>query len=175
MLKGLCHMRKSSLLRALMMVAGLVTAGAFTTPANALVEININKGNVQPLPIAVTDFLQGESSGHIDLTKARAGGFAGGLFALYSPSPRPATTADPANAALSRPLPPPLPMEDARASVVGELAMLVKYAHTAALQREAIWAVSNSFKIYTMHAHEVRRLAAEAAGTVYKPQPAMVS
>jgi membrane dipeptidase len=74
----------------------------------------------------VTDFLQGESSGHIDLKKARAGGFAGGLFALYSPSPRPATTADPANAALSRPLPPPLPMEDARTSVVGELAMLVK-------------------------------------------------
>ena len=65
MLKGLCHMRKSSLLRALMMVAGLVTAGAFTTPANALVEININKGNVQPLPIAVTDFLQGDMGAQV--------------------------------------------------------------------------------------------------------------
>ncbi|MFP3570551.1 hypothetical protein SB772_41635, partial [Paraburkholderia sp. SIMBA_030] len=65
MLKGLCHMRKSSLLRALMMVAGLVTVGAFTTPANALVEININKGNVQPLPIAVTDFLQGDMGAQV--------------------------------------------------------------------------------------------------------------
>lgn len=50
----------------------------------------------------------------------------------------------------------------------GELAMLVKYAHTRALQEEAIWAVRNSMRIYAMHAHEVRRLAAEAAGTVHK-------
>ncbi len=57
----------------------------------------------------------------------------------------------------------------------GELAMLVKYANTPALQREAIWAVRNSLKTYVLQAHEVRRLAAEAAGTVYTPKPAMVS
>jgi TolB protein len=34
--------------------------GLIASPAYALVEININKGNVEPLPIAVTDFLQGE-------------------------------------------------------------------------------------------------------------------
>ncbi len=32
-------------------------------PAKALVEININKGNVEPLPIAMTDFLPGRRSG----------------------------------------------------------------------------------------------------------------
>ena len=50
----------------------------------------------------------------------------------------------------------------------GELAMLTKYANTPALQREAIWAMRNSLRIYTLHAHEVRRLAAEAAGTVHR-------
>ena len=33
----------------------------------------------------VSDFLRGEQRGHIDLKKARAGSFVGGLFAMYSP------------------------------------------------------------------------------------------
>ncbi|MBS0534477.1 MAG: dipeptidase [Proteobacteria bacterium] len=74
----------------------------------------------------VDDFLNGEEAGHIDLKKARAGGFAGGLFALYSPSPRTANTTEPSAGAFSRPLPPPLPMDEARVSVAGELAMLVR-------------------------------------------------
>ncbi len=36
---------------------------------------------------AVTAFLQGEEKGHLDLPKAQAGGFAGGLFAMFVPSP----------------------------------------------------------------------------------------
>ena len=36
---------------------------------------------------SVADFLNGEQAGHIDLQKAKAGSLAGGLFALYSPSP----------------------------------------------------------------------------------------
>ncbi|MGO8639102.1 hypothetical protein ACC840_36065, partial [Rhizobium ruizarguesonis] len=36
-----------------------------TMPANALVELNINKGNIQPMPIAVTDFLQGDMSAQV--------------------------------------------------------------------------------------------------------------
>jgi membrane dipeptidase len=36
----------------------------------------------------VTAFLQGEDNGHLDLPKARQGGFAGGLFAIFVPSPR---------------------------------------------------------------------------------------
>jgi len=37
---------------------------------------------------AVTAFLQGENKGHLDLPKARQGGFAGGLFAIFVPSPK---------------------------------------------------------------------------------------
>src|SRR5580700_1067487 len=36
----------------------------------------------------VAAFLQGEDKGHLDLPKARQGGFAGGLFAIFVPSPR---------------------------------------------------------------------------------------
>ncbi|MEA3533669.1 Tol-Pal system beta propeller repeat protein TolB [Rhizobium sp. CC-YZS058] len=39
-------------------LAGMAAVAA--SPAQARVEININRGNVEPLPIAVTDFLQGE-------------------------------------------------------------------------------------------------------------------
>ena len=35
---------------------------AATLPARALVEIDVNKGNVEPLPIAITDFLSGDGS-----------------------------------------------------------------------------------------------------------------
>lgn len=58
-------MVKCSLIRALMVIAGLIGVAAFTTPANALVELNINKGNIQPLPIAVTDFLQGDMGAQV--------------------------------------------------------------------------------------------------------------
>lgn len=37
---------------------------------------------------AVTAFLHGEDKGHLDLPKARKGGFAGGLFAIFVPSPK---------------------------------------------------------------------------------------
>jgi membrane dipeptidase len=37
---------------------------------------------------AVTAFLEGEEKGHLDLPKARRGGFAGGLFAMFVPSPK---------------------------------------------------------------------------------------
>jgi membrane dipeptidase len=76
-----------------------------------------------------SDFLEGEEAGHVDLKKARAGSFVGGLFALYSPS----STADPV--AFSRrmtggnyalPLPAPLNLEEARNSIVAEFAILLK-------------------------------------------------
>ncbi|MGG7516624.1 Tol-Pal system beta propeller repeat protein TolB [Allorhizobium undicola] len=47
-------MKIFSLLRSLLVIAGC--AGAFATPAMAVVEININKGNVEPMPIAIPDF-----------------------------------------------------------------------------------------------------------------------
>ncbi|KRD51390.1 Tol-Pal system protein TolB [Ensifer sp. ENS10] len=53
-------MIKVSLFRALMVAAGMLVAVVAAAPANAEVVIDINKGKVEPLPIAVTDFLQGE-------------------------------------------------------------------------------------------------------------------
>jgi TolB protein len=55
MLKGLSHMIRNSFVRLLLVLAGLMAVVA--TPAYAVVEVNINKGNVAPLPIAITDFL----------------------------------------------------------------------------------------------------------------------
>lgn len=52
---------KLNLLRTLMVIVGM--AGAFATPASAVVEININKGNVEPLPIAITDFISADGIG----------------------------------------------------------------------------------------------------------------
>ncbi|NRP86643.1 Dipeptidyl-peptidase 5 [Ensifer adhaerens] len=61
MLKGLAHMIRNSLVRLLLVLAGLTAALA--TPAYAVVELNINKGNVQPMPIAITDLLSNDSLG----------------------------------------------------------------------------------------------------------------
>src|SRR5580765_7280425 len=70
-----------SILKPLLTIAAIalgMTAVA-TLPARALVEINVNKGNVEPLPIAVTDF-QGELGAQIsDIVSAdlkRSGLFA---------------------------------------------------------------------------------------------------
>jgi TolB protein len=53
------------LLRTVLAAAAL--AGAFaaaaTLPARALVEIDVNKGNIEPLPIAITDFQSGDGVG----------------------------------------------------------------------------------------------------------------
>ncbi len=45
------------------LMASAGTAAALSTQADAAVEININKGNVQPLPIAITDFLSNDTMG----------------------------------------------------------------------------------------------------------------
>ena len=52
---------KSIVLRIVFMVSAFVAFAA--NPAYALVEININKGNVTPLPIAITDFISGNGIG----------------------------------------------------------------------------------------------------------------
>ena len=54
-----------SILKPLLMIAAMalgMTAAA-TLPARALVELNVNKGNVEPLPIAITDFQGGDALG----------------------------------------------------------------------------------------------------------------
>ncbi|MBB5572852.1 MULTISPECIES: Tol-Pal system beta propeller repeat protein TolB [Rhizobium] len=54
-------MIRKSLVRLLLVLAGLTAALA--TPAYAVVELNINKGNVQPMPIAITDLLSNDGLG----------------------------------------------------------------------------------------------------------------
>jgi TolB protein len=48
-----------------LLMLGALAAGmsAAVLPAQALVEIDVNKGNVEPLPIAITDFLSGDALG----------------------------------------------------------------------------------------------------------------
>ncbi len=76
----------------------------------------------------VSDFLDGEVAGHIDLKKARAGWFVGGLFAMYSPSPGnfASLSKQMTGGQYAVPLPAPLPIEEARKSVAGELAILMR-------------------------------------------------
>ncbi len=50
---------------------------------DALLRLNRREGGN-----AVAAFLDGEEKGHLDLPKARSGGFAGGLFAIFVPSPK---------------------------------------------------------------------------------------
>jgi len=49
------------MLTAVALAAGL--SAAVTLPARALVEIDVNKGNIEPLPIAITDFLSSNELG----------------------------------------------------------------------------------------------------------------
>ncbi|MCV0394731.1 MAG: dipeptidase [Rhizobiaceae bacterium] len=49
------------------------------------------KGSQEP----EADFVEGDGKGHIDLPRARAGGLAAGLFAVFVPTPRRASDADP--------------------------------------------------------------------------------
>lgn len=44
-------------------ILAVATGMAATMPAKAVVEININKGVVEPLPVAITDFLSGDQLG----------------------------------------------------------------------------------------------------------------
>jgi TolB protein len=48
-----------------LLMIGALAAGMSVAvlPARALVEIDVNKGNVEPLPIAITDFLSGDALG----------------------------------------------------------------------------------------------------------------
>jgi TolB protein len=54
-----------SILRTILLTLAIAAGftSAVTLPAHALVEIDVNKGNVTPLPIAVTDFLSGDQTG----------------------------------------------------------------------------------------------------------------
>lgn len=70
----------------------------------------------------VARFLNGDSAGHLDLPRAQKGHFVGGLFALYSPSPRPS-----ADAALPMPLSP----QEAWEPIMVQIALLLRLVSTS--------------------------------------------
>jgi membrane dipeptidase len=71
----------------------------------------------------VAGFLAGTAGGHIDLPKAREGGLAGGLFAVFCPSPEKLDFGAFA-AGGEVPMPPPLPMDMARQSATRMISLL---------------------------------------------------
>ena len=76
-------------------------------------------------------FLDGEGKGQLDLPMAVQGGFAGGLFAIFVPSPKnQVTTADNAapvsGTAPGAPLPPPLDLTTAQAAVSSMASILIR-------------------------------------------------
>ncbi|CAM5485606.1 membrane dipeptidase [Aquamicrobium terrae] len=80
-------------------------------------------------------FMQGApASWHIDLPRARKGGFAGGMFAIFSPSPEKAGLSAPTAPSSDEKLPPDLPMEEARVSMLGMASILFRLERAGALK-----------------------------------------
>jgi len=77
-----------------------------------------------------SDFLKGTAKGHIDLPRAKQGGFAGGLFAMFPPAP--GKSVDPAGSVSDVPLPPELPREDALAATLGMASILFRIERASA-------------------------------------------
>lgn len=72
-------------------------------------------------------FLEGTGTGHIDLPRARAGGLAGGLFAVFAPSAGSAGLGDQMRGARYEvPMPPPLELTQAQTVTVAMAAILMR-------------------------------------------------
>jgi membrane dipeptidase len=78
------------------------------------------------------EFLQGSAKGHIDLPRARTGGFVGGMFAMFPP-PMKKTNFDPDPKARQYdvPLPPELAQNDALVSTIGMASILFRIERAA--------------------------------------------
>jgi membrane dipeptidase len=82
---------------------------------------------------AVAAFLQGEDKGQLDLPKARKGGFAGGLFAIFVPSTekKSVTNQTPAPNFTSTPEPPGVDLAEAQRTVLAMVALLYRIERQA--------------------------------------------
>jgi membrane dipeptidase len=77
-------------------------------------------------------FLNGRPRGQFDLPRAKAGGFAGGLFAMFPPSPRMAPLGTSMNAeGYSVPMPPTLPLDEGRRATLGMAAAFLRLARNS--------------------------------------------
>lgn len=78
-------------------------------------------------------FLAGTEAGHIDLPRARAGGFAGGMFAIFPPSPMSAAFMDAMlGDGYDLPLPDPLTLAEGQASTLAMAAILFRLEQASA-------------------------------------------
>ena len=83
-------------------------------------------------------FLDGEGKGQLDLPKAQQGGFAGGMFAVFVPSPRSGPRPEPKgetpalDTGPGTPLPPPLELAAAQAATFAMASLLVRIEREAA-------------------------------------------
>jgi membrane dipeptidase len=76
---------------------------------------------------AAAAFLQGGDKGHLDLPKARQGGFAGGLFAIFVPSPKRKNDSEtPSQDVSSPPSPPALDVAEAQRVVFAMASLLYR-------------------------------------------------
>ncbi|MBB5753955.1 dipeptidase [Prosthecomicrobium pneumaticum] len=81
----------------------------------------------------IAAFLAGTTAGHIDLKRARAGGLAGGLFAIFPPSPSSAAfMAAMTGEAYDLPLPEPLTLAEGEASTFAMAAILFRLERASA-------------------------------------------
>jgi membrane dipeptidase len=71
-------------------------------------------------------FLEGEGRGHLDLPRARAGGFAGGLFALYVPSRSGLDFKALSGQSYALPLPSEVPLAEAQPATLAVAALLLR-------------------------------------------------
>jgi membrane dipeptidase len=109
-------------------MASLKAVPIFDGHNDALLRLYRRAGGAEA---AARAFLDGEEKGQLDLPKAREGGFAGGLFAIFVPSPRGTTAPAASNPAglstdLGAPLPPPLALEPAQKVVFGMLSLMLR-------------------------------------------------
>jgi membrane dipeptidase len=82
-------------------------------------------------------FLEGRPKGQLDLPKAQEGGFAGGFFAIFVPSPDNKPRANsgntaPADTGVGAPMPKPPELTDAQAAVFGIASILFRIEREAA-------------------------------------------
>ena len=79
-------------------------------------------------------FIDGTADGHIDLPRARKGGFAGGMFAIFPPPQgKPRRDGGQFSPGSNEPLPPQLPRETARESTLAMASILLRLERAGAL------------------------------------------
>lgn len=83
---------------------------------------------------AETAFIEGTATGHLDLPRARKGGFVGGMFAIFPPSPHSSGSIDRMQGgSYTVQLPPELGLADAQASTTAMASILLRLERAGGL------------------------------------------